>query len=69
MTRDKLNAMLLDDKNKDHKDENKFFIRQIEKAEEELVELTTKTELSAAEALKESNRIGDEIRNIINDAK
>ena len=40
----------------------------MKKAEEELVELTTKTELSATEALKESNRIGDEIRNIINDA-
>ena len=68
MTRDKLNAMLLDDKNKDHKDEINSLLDRLKKAEEELVELTTKTELSAAEALKESNRIGDEIRNIINDA-
>ena len=66
--RNKLSAMLLDDKYKDHKEEIEAFLERLKKAEEELVELTTKTELSATEALKESNRIGDEIRNIINDA-
>lgn len=68
ITRNKLNAMLLDEKYKDNKEEIEALLERLKKAEEELVELTTKTELSATEALKESNRIGDEIRNIINDA-
>ena len=68
ITRNKLNAMLLDEKYKDNKEEFEALLERLKKAEEELVELTTKTELSATEALKESNRIGDEIRNIINDA-
>ena len=68
ITRNKLNAMLLDEKYKDNKEESEALLERLKKAEEELVELTTKTELSATEALKESNRIGDEIRNIINDA-
>ena len=68
ITRNKLNAMLLDEKYKDNKEEIEALLERLKKAEEELVELTTKPELSATEALKESNRIGDEIRNIINDA-
>ena len=68
ITRNKLNAMLLDEKYKANKEEIEALLERLKKAEEELVELTKKTELSATEALKESNRIGDEIRNIINDA-
>lgn len=68
ITRNKLNAMLLDEKYKDNKEEIEALLERLKKAEEELVELTSKSELSAVEALRESNRIGAEIRNIINDA-
>lgn len=68
ITRDRLNAMLLDDKNKDHKEEIEKLLERLKVEEEKLVALTTRTDLNAAEALKESNKIGDEIRKIINDS-
>lgn len=68
MTTQRLNAMLQDDKNKEHADEINALLDKLKEQEKALKELTESTDLDPKTANNKANEIENAVRQIVNDA-